>query len=105
MFEGGAGSDVGISSDGRKGKRPFSYSTGDPSFSNTYPIYTFDWGIGEIVTALAKAGMRVIAVKEYIYSRWPQHFATMHETSDGQMVPPPEVPIFPLLYGIAAEKN
>src|SRR5205823_361613 len=105
MFEGGVGSDVAVSSDGRSGARPFNYTTGVPGFSGAHASYTFDWGVGEIVTALADTGLRIITLKEYLYSRWTGDFTGMSQVSDGRAFPPPEVPIFPFLYGIVAEKS
>jgi SAM-dependent methyltransferase len=104
-FENGVGSNIAIASDGRTGTRPFSLVTGDPDFSNTHTSYTFDWGIGEIVTALASAGLRIVTLKEYLHSRWTVDFTGMREAADGRTFPPPEVPILPMLYGIVASKS
>jgi SAM-dependent methyltransferase len=84
--------------------RPFTYTT-VADYSGDYSCHTFDWGLGEIVTALANAGLHILTLKEYPYSRCIHHFAEMRATSDGRVISPAEIPAFPLLYGISATKG
>ncbi len=58
---------------------PFAYETGIVDFQNPRPCHTFAWGLGEIVTAVASAGLRVETLPE-------------------------DVPSVPLLYGLCARK-
>ncbi len=47
---------------------PWGYEKGIENFHNPYRSHEFDWGIGEIVTALLEAGLTLEVLKEYPYS-------------------------------------
>ena len=64
--------------------------------------HEFQWGIGEIVTALLEAGLIVEVLKEYPYSNGCKLFERMREASGRRMFPPLDVPSVPLMYGIVA---
>jgi SAM-dependent methyltransferase len=87
------------------GLTPAGFADGAQGFENPEPCHLFRWGLGEVVTALAGAGLRVLTVKEYPYSSGERHFAGMRELPGRRMVPPEDVPAVPLMYGISAEKN
>jgi SAM-dependent methyltransferase len=83
---------------------PSGYAEGVQDFKNPYRVHEFQWGIGEIVTALLKAGLTLTALNEYPYSNGAKTFERMRETPGRRMVPPEEVPNLPLMYGLAAQK-
>ena len=87
------------------GLTPAGFVEGVQDFSNPHCCHLFRWGLGEIVTALAEARLRITALKEYLYSNGERHFAGMRELPGRRMVPPEGVPDVPLMYGISAEKN
>jgi SAM-dependent methyltransferase len=83
---------------------PSGYLEGVKDFKNPCRVHEFQWGIGEIVTALLEAGLTITALKEYPYSNGAKMFERMRETPGRRMVPPEQVPNLPLMYGIAAQK-
>jgi SAM-dependent methyltransferase len=89
----------------RGGLTPAGFVEGVRDFQNPEPCHLFRWGLGEVVTALAGAGLRIKALKEYLYSNGERHFAGMRELPGRRMVPPEGVPAVPLMYGISAEKD
>jgi SAM-dependent methyltransferase len=100
-FENGVGNSRATSDDRQ---RPFTYETSAQDFSNPYHSHTFEWGIGDIITSLANAGLQLSTFKEYLYSRH-RHFNGMRETPDQRTLPPLDVPNIPILYGITAVKR
>ena len=87
------------------GLTPAGFVEGVRSFENPECCHLFTWGLGEVVTALAGAGLRITALEEYAYSNGERHFAGMRELPGRRMVPPDGVPAVPLMYGIQAEKD
>ena len=84
---------------------PAGFAEGVGGFRNPEPCLLFRWGLGEVVTALAGAGLNIKALEEYPYSNGERHFARMREMPGRRMVPPEDVPAVPLMYGIRAEKS
>ena len=101
-LEEGVGDYVGESGGGLT---PAGSSEGARGFENPEPAHLFRWGLGEVVTALAGAGLRIIALEEYPYSNGERHFAGMREIEGRRMVPPKAIPTLPLMYGLRAEKG
>jgi SAM-dependent methyltransferase len=101
LLEEGVGDYVGESAGGLT---PAGFVEGVRNFENPHRCHLFRWGLGEIVTALAEAGLRITVLKEYPYSNGERLFAGMRELPGGQMVPPEDVSAVPLMYGISAEK-
>ena len=89
----------------RGGLTPAGFVEGVSGFENPEKAHLFRWGLGEVVTALAGAGLRITAVKEYPYTNGERNFAGMRELTGRRMFPPDGVPTFPLMYGIRAEKS
>jgi SAM-dependent methyltransferase len=98
----GVGDYVGESAGGLT---PEGFVEGDRDFENPEGCNLLRWGLGEVVTALAGAGLRVVALEEYPYSNGERLFDRMRELPGRRMVPPEEVPTVPLMYGISAEKG
>lgn len=86
------------------GLTPSGFAEGVQEFENPEPCHLFRWGLGEVVTALAGAGLRIIALKEFPYSNGERHFSRMRELPGRRMIPPEGIPTVPLMYGISAEK-
>ncbi len=101
LLEEGVGDYVGESGGGLT---PAGFVKGVRDFENPHHCHLFRWGLGEVVTALTGAGLRVIALKEYPYSNGERHFGGMRELPGRRMAPPQEVPAVPLMYGISAER-
>ncbi|MBH8563943.1 class I SAM-dependent methyltransferase [Nostoc sp. CENA67] len=80
------------------------YETGIENFSNPYRSHEFQWGIGEVVTALLQAGLRLEVLQEYPYLNGCKGFERMRADSQRRWFPPEDVPNLPLMYGIVARK-
>jgi hypothetical protein len=87
------------------GLTPAGFSEGVRGFENPEPCHLFRWGLGEVVTALAEAGLRIVALREYPYSNGERHFSGMRQLPGRRMAQPKGVPAVPLLYGLKAEKS
>jgi SAM-dependent methyltransferase len=86
------------------GLTPSGYAEGIQDFVNPEPCYLHQWGLGEVVTALAAAGLVITALHEYPYVHGERPFAEMRPDADRRMYPPDDVPALPLMYGLAARK-
>jgi hypothetical protein len=86
------------------GLTPAGFVGGIRCFENPEPCHLFRWGLGEMVTAIAGAGLRIFTLKEYPYSNGERHFAGMRELPGRRMVPPEDVPTVPLMYSVSAKK-
>jgi SAM-dependent methyltransferase len=95
--------DYVAASDG--GLTPAGFVDGVRDFENPASCHLFRWGLGEVVTALAEAGLRITALQEYPYANGERKFAGMRELRGKRMVPPEDFPKIPLMYGISAEKG
>jgi SAM-dependent methyltransferase len=101
-LEEGVGDYVGASGGGLA---PAGFAEGVGGFENPEPCYLFRWGLGEVVTALAGAGLEITALEEYPYSNGERHFARMRELPGHRMAPPADVPAVPLMYAVRVERN
>ena len=87
------------------GLTPSGYVEGATGFRNPEGANLFRWGLGEVVTALAGAGLRITALHEYPYTNGERCFAGMRELPGRRLVPPENVPAIPLMYGLRAERD
>jgi SAM-dependent methyltransferase len=86
------------------GLTPAGFVEGVRNFENPHRCHLFRWGLGEVVTALVAAGLRISALKEYPYANGERPFSGMRELPGRRMVPPEGVPALPLMFGVCAEK-
>jgi SAM-dependent methyltransferase len=101
ILDEGVGDYVGESGGGLT---PAGFAEGTRGFENPEPCHLFRWGLGEVVTALAGAGLRISVLKEYLYANGERHFSGMRELPGRRMAPPEGIPAVPLMYGLRAEK-
>jgi SAM-dependent methyltransferase len=87
------------------GLTPAGFVEGVRDFENPEGCYLFRWRLGEVITALAEAGLSITALKEYPYANGERKFAGMRELPGKRMVPPDHIPKIPLMYAIRAEKS
>jgi SAM-dependent methyltransferase len=102
LLQEGVGDYVGESGGGLT---PAGFVEGERDFENPHRCHLFRWGLGEVVTALARAGLRIVTLQEYPYSNGERHFEGMRQLPGRRTVPPGDVPAVPLMYSIAAEKG
>jgi SAM-dependent methyltransferase len=65
------------------------------------PLYTWRHSLGDVVTALAHAGLCIAALREYPYTFWRQ-FRALRQDDDGWWRWPDNAPQVPLLYSLLA---
>jgi SAM-dependent methyltransferase len=87
------------------GLTPAGFEEGVRGFENPHRSHLFRWGLGEVVTALAGAGLRIVVLEEYPFSNGERLLPGMRELPGRRMFPPENVPAVPLMYGISAEKS
>jgi SAM-dependent methyltransferase len=83
---------------------PSGYVEGVQNFQNPHPGHEWQWGIGEILTALIEANLTLTAFKEYPYANGFRPFEEMTELPGGRMTLPDGTPNFPLMFAFAARK-
>lgn len=98
-YEHGVGDYVGQAGDALT---PSGYAEGVKDWENPHRGHEFQWGLGEIAGALTGAGLAITTLREYPYSNGAKLFDRMRETPGKRMVPPPDVPNLPLMFGLVA---
>ncbi len=98
----GVGDYVGASGGGLT---PSGFAAGIDQWENGEPCILYQWGVGEVVTALAHAGLSITALHEYPYVNGERPFERMRQDAGRRMHPPAGVPSIPLMYGLVAIKN
>jgi SAM-dependent methyltransferase len=83
---------------------PFDYQAGVEDFHNPVQAHTFVWTLGEIVTAIAGAGLRLEVLREYPHTI-AHRFGRMREIDHYRTLPPEDVPSVPLLFGLRARQG
>jgi len=87
------------------GLTPSGFVEGVEEFQNPHPTLIYQWGIGEVVTALTGAGLVITALREFPWSNGERGFDGMRERPGRRMIPPEHVPEIPLMYGVIASKR
>jgi SAM-dependent methyltransferase len=100
-FENGIGDYVALS---REALAPSGYLDSVSDFVNPHPGHEFNWTVGEVITAVADAGLRLLTLREYPYMNGARLLNNMREAPGYRMYPPEGMPSLPLMYGFAAGK-
>jgi len=77
---------------------------GVQGFRNPHPSFEFTWGVGQVTTALAQAGLAIERFEEYPYTNGWKPFDGMRELGGRRMAPPEGMPRTPLMYALAARR-
>jgi SAM-dependent methyltransferase len=101
-FENGIGDYVAMSG---AALTPSGYLEGIQNFVNPHRGHEFQWGIGEVASALTDAGFVLTALREYPYMNGGKLLVNMREMPGGRMYPPTDVPSLPMMYALAAQKK
>ena len=83
---------------------PSGYVEGINDFENPHRCHEFQWGIGEIVSAILEAGLQLSVLKEWPYMNGDKRFKDMLEMPGGRNYPPDKIPSLPLMFGLVARK-
>jgi SAM-dependent methyltransferase len=87
------------------GLSPAGFERGVEAFVNPHPCYLYRWGVGEVVSALIRAGLQLELLREYTYMNGEQPFETMCALSERRFTAPEGVPAVPLMYGLRARRG
>jgi SAM-dependent methyltransferase len=77
------------------------YIAGLQDFKNPHRVHEFMWGIGDVVTAMLAAGLRLSTLKEYPYSNGFKPYDTMQLRGRRWFLPSNQ-PSLPLMYALSA---
>lgn len=102
MAETGVGDYVALSGEGLT---PDGFKTGVVDFRNPHPSFEFQWGVGDVVTALAGAGLRIARLVEYPYANGWRPFEGMRDLGGRRMAAPEGMARIPLMYGLVATSH
>jgi SAM-dependent methyltransferase len=80
-----------------------SYADPDADFGEQ-KLHGWDHGLGEIVTALIDAGLRIESLEEHPYLAWAAGFLVESEPGSGRFVLPPGTGELPLMFSLRATK-
>ena len=81
------------------------HDTGVVDFRNPHRSYEFYWGIGEVVSALVRAGLAIERMAEFPYANGWRGFEGMRDIGGRRMAQPKEMPRIPLMYGLSAARH
>lgn len=76
----------------------------EEEFVNPHPSYEFNWGIGEILSALIGAGLTVRHFGEYPFANGWKGFDRMRALPGERWAPPADQPEIPLMFSVTASK-
>jgi SAM-dependent methyltransferase len=88
-----------------EGLAPGGFSVGVQGFVNPEPCHLFRWGVGEVASALAEAGLLLRALREFPYVNGERPFVGLEPAPGRRWRRPAGQPAVPLMYGLAMEKE
>ncbi|MBI5111188.1 MAG: class I SAM-dependent methyltransferase [Rhodovulum sp.] len=100
--EDGVGDYVAQSGDGLT---PGASEVGVVDFRNPHRSYEFYWGVGDVVSALIRAGLILERMVEFPYANGWRGFDGMRDIGGRRMAPPESMPRIPLMYGLVANQR
>ncbi|MFQ3630725.1 class I SAM-dependent methyltransferase [Roseiflexus sp.] len=84
---------------------PSGYLEGVQNFRNPHPSHEFSWGIGDLVSTLLDAGLRLETLREYPYANGFPAFEGTVALPGGRFAPPPDRPTMPMMLGLTARRD
>jgi SAM-dependent methyltransferase len=87
------------------GRTATGFEAGVEDFKNPEKAYGWNWGLGEVITAVLGAGLRVTALREWTYSNGFRPYRQMRELPGRRWTLPEETPNLPLMYGLTATRE
>ena len=73
-------------------------------YLNPHPAHSFQWTLGDIVTALASAGLIIERLEEYPFLNGVRSIASLVEREGRRLYPPDGVASVPLMFGLRARR-
>lgn len=90
--------------DSGPGLTPMGFLPGESAFHNPHPTQEFSWTVGEILTAILRAGLHLEQVREYPYANGCRLFADMRELPGRRFAMPAGALDIPLMLGLTARR-
>ncbi|MGH9348635.1 MAG: amino acid adenylation domain-containing protein [Vicinamibacterales bacterium] len=84
---------------------PWGFRPGITDFVNPHPDFTYQWSLGEILTALLGVGFQITRFEEYRYCNGAPLLKGMRRLSDRRFGSPAELPELPLMFGVVAQRT
>jgi 2-polyprenyl-3-methyl-5-hydroxy-6-metoxy-1,4-benzoquinol methylase len=81
---------------------PWGFEKGLERFDNPEPCVEFEWSLGDIVDAVAAAGLTIQTLREWPYSNGCRFFPGMVDLGQRRWGLPLGAPKLPLMYGLVA---
>lgn len=101
ILDAGVGDYVAYAKDGLV---PRGYEEGVTDFTNPHPSGEFAWGVGDVVTALLDAGLRLEVLREYEYSNGCPRFDGSVQREGGRFYLADGVPNMPQMFAVRARR-
>lgn len=91
---------------GRSGEllAPSGFVATETTFENPHAANAFQWTLGDIVTAVASAGLVIERLDEYPYANGCRMIPTLVEKEGRRLYPPDGVALPPLMFGLRARR-
>ncbi|MGH3159585.1 MAG: hypothetical protein ACRDNF_23850 [Streptosporangiaceae bacterium] len=86
----------------RRESWPYTYTDGDAALAHPVQV-EFPHPLGEILTALAQARLRLEFLHEHDFELF-ERFGSLHHQQDGTWRSPPGAPRVPMLYSLRATR-
>lgn len=83
---------------------PWGFQPGITDFTNPYPDFTYQWSLGELVTALLRGGLRITNLEEYPYCNGAPLLEGMRRLPGRRYASPAGFPELPMMFGLAAQR-
>jgi len=71
---------------------------------NPHPAHSFQWTLGDIVTAIASSGLVVERLEEYPFLNGMRSIPSLVEREGRRLYPPQGVASLPLMFGLRARR-
>jgi SAM-dependent methyltransferase len=84
---------------------PSGFEPGVEKFENPERAHSFQYPVGEIITAIIHAGLSIESVREYPYSNGCELFEGMRRIEGQRYVMPAGMPTMPLMLGVTATRD
>lgn len=81
------------------------YHAGVVDFKNPHECYEYIWGIGEIISAVLAAGLRLTRFEEYLHCNGCKFMTNMRDVGDDRWIQPEGMPTMPMMYGFVATRE
>jgi len=81
---------------------PSGYLEGEQPFDNPYPAHSFQWTLGDVVTALGSADLLIERLEEYPFLNGARSIPNLVEKEGRRLYPPEGIAAVPLMFGLRA---